>query len=211
MTTSKEPYVGPPTKARDVLIVEDEARLRDMLARAVGEMGFNPTAVSTGEAALRRADAHEFDLLILDLNLPGMGGLEMLEQLRRRQPQLQVIILTGFGDLEAARQAIHLDVVDFLTKPCALGTLEEALDRARRRRLKMIQPELPVPEPEPPQFVAPEPTGVPLSLEEMEQKHILAVLEKNNGNRGATAAELGISLRKLYYRLGEYQRQGLIP
>jgi transcriptional regulator with PAS, ATPase and Fis domain len=45
----------------------------------------------------------------------------------------------------------------------------------------------------------------------MEQRHILAVLEKNNGNRTATAAELGISLRKLYYRLGQYQKQGLIP
>ena len=49
------------------------------------------------------------------------------------------------------------------------------------------------------------------SLEEMEQRHILAVLEKNHGNRTATAAELGISLRKLYYRLGQYQKQGLIP
>ena len=49
------------------------------------------------------------------------------------------------------------------------------------------------------------------SLEEVEQRHILAVLEKNHGNRTATAAELGISLRKLYYRLGQYQKQGLIP
>ena len=49
------------------------------------------------------------------------------------------------------------------------------------------------------------------SLEEMEQRHILAVLEKNHGNRTATAAELGISLSKLYYRLGQYQKQGLIP
>jgi transcriptional regulator with PAS, ATPase and Fis domain len=49
------------------------------------------------------------------------------------------------------------------------------------------------------------------SLEELEQKHILSVLQKHNGNRAATAAELGISLRKLYYRLGEYQKKGLLP
>ncbi|HZN63749.1 MAG TPA: helix-turn-helix domain-containing protein, partial [Tepidisphaeraceae bacterium] len=56
------------------------------------------------------------------------------------------------------------------------------------------------------------PAGAPApSLEEMEQRHILAVLEKNGGNRTATATELGISLRKLYYRLGQYQKQGLIP
>src|SRR5207245_10744712 len=136
----------------------------------------------------------------------------------RKEPDVQVIILTGFGDLDAAKRAIHLDVVDFLTKPCALGALEQAIDRARRRRFKMMQPDLPAPDEEPMQFSAPSAPPEPdrdapggVSLEEMEQRHILAVLEKNRGNRSATAAELGISLRKLYYRLGQYQKQGLMP
>jgi DNA-binding NtrC family response regulator len=194
-----------------VLIVEDEMRLREMLTRAVREMGFTPAASSTAEAALREADNHTFDILILDLNLPGMSGLDMLERIRQSQPDLQVIILTGFGDLDAARLAIRLDVVDFLTKPCALGTLEEALDRARRRRFKTTGFEPPLPE-EPPRFQPPPPPQEGrVSLEELEQRHILAVLEKNNGNRTATAAELGISVRKLYYRIGQYQKQGLLP
>jgi transcriptional regulator with PAS, ATPase and Fis domain len=59
---------------------------------------------------------------------------------------------------------------------------------------------------------APVPAGyTPMSLEEMEKRHILATLEKNHGNRTLTAQELGISLRKLYYRLGQYQREGTIP
>ena len=211
MRESSQPQIGPPGQVRHVLIVEDESRLREMLHRAVHEMGFTPTAVVTAEAALRSIEQKPCDILMLDLNLPGMNGMELLEQLRSRQPDIEVIILTGFGDLESAKRAIHLDVVDFLTKPCALGALEQSLDRARRRRLKKIQPELPPPDPEPAQFVNPEPGGqTPLSLEELEQKHILAVLEKNNGNRSATAAELGISLRKLYYRLGQYQKQGLM-
>src|SRR6185369_7331477 len=103
------------------------------------------------------------------------------------------------------------DVVDFLTKPCALGALEESLDRARRRRFKVTEPE-PHIEPQPAQFSATsEPQPERLSLEELEQRHILAVLEKNDGNRTATAAELGISVRKLYYRIGQYQKQGLLP
>ena len=206
----KEPSAPPPLEARDVLIVEDELRLREMLTRAVREMGFVPAAASTAEAALREAENRTFDILILDLNLPGMSGLDMLERLRQSQPDIQVIVLTGFGDLDAARHAIRLDVVDFLTKPCALGTLEVALDRARRRRYKNSEFELPLPEPA--QFQQPPPSeDGRMSLEELEQRHILAVLEKNNGNRTATAAELGISVRKLYYRIGQYQKQGLLP
>ena len=207
----REPATPPPSEAREVLIVEDELRLREMLHRAVREMGFNPTVAATGEAALREADKRQFDIAIVDLNLPGMGGLTMLERLRDSQPDVQAIVLTGFGDLDAARAAIRLDVVDFLTKPCALGALEESLDRARRRHFKATDPEPPV-QPQDAQFAAAtEPQPERLSLEELEQRHILAVLEKNDGNRTATAAELGISVRKLYYRIGQYQKQGLLP
>jgi DNA-binding NtrC family response regulator len=223
----------PPGAGRQVLLVEDESRLRDMLARAIHEMGFVPTATPQAESALRlmeqRGDAG-FDIIVLDLNLPGMGGLELLEQVRSRWPSTQAIVLTGFGDLDAARLAIRLDVVDFLSKPCPLGELEVSLDRARNRRLKATGVKPPITgdlagdalngdddddsrggaigrdsDPRVPAgATAP-------SLEEVEQRHILAVLEKNHGNRTATAAELGISLRKLYYRLGQYQKQGLIP
>jgi DNA-binding NtrC family response regulator len=209
----------PPREGRQVLLVEDEPRLREMLSRAIQEMGFTPTAVSQAESALRQLEQRGeqgFDILIVDLNLPGMGGLSLLEQARQRWPATQAIILTGFGDLEAAKQAIRLDVVDFLSKPCPLGELEVALDRARNRRMKAVGagPPAAAHPPDAAPADAEEEAGsgpaVP-SLEEMEQRHILAVLEKNHGNRTATAAELGISLRKLYYRLGQYQKQGLIP
>jgi DNA-binding NtrC family response regulator len=216
------PPAFPPGEGRQVLLVEDEGRLREMLTRAIHEMGFVPTAVGLAEQALRLLEARPFDILVVDLNLPGMGGLAFLEAVRGRWPTTQAIILTGFGDLEAAKQAIRLEVVDFLTKPCPLGELEVALDRARNRRLHAAGGEAargtglardavllnePAGEPEGPVDAL---VATP-SLEEMEQRHILAVLEKNHGNRTATAAELGISLRKLYYRLGQYQKQGLLP
>jgi DNA-binding NtrC family response regulator len=215
--SAKPPPAFPPGEGRQVLLVEDETRLREMLTRAIHEMGFTPTAVAQAEPALRLMDSRPFDVLIVDLNLPGMGGLEFLEQVHARWPTTQAIVLTGFGDLDAAKQAIRLDVTDFLTKPCPLGELEVALDRARNRRLQATGAEPrrlessraeATDEPDDEPGTAGDPTP---SLEEMEQRHILAVLEKNHGNRTATAAELGISLRKLYYRLGQYQKQGLLP
>ncbi|QOV90462.1 response regulator [Humisphaera borealis] len=214
------PHVA--STGRDVLVVEDEYRIREMLAKALKEMGFTGTFASSAEAGAKLLAQRSFDFLILDLNLPGKGGIAFLEALRRDHHDLQVIILTGFGDLEAARAAIHLDVVEFLTKPCALGTLEVALDRASKRRRGQVIAERAAAEERAPTF-AQEPARPVMtsssheaavadggSMEELEQKHILHVLEKHRGNRTAAAAELGISIRKLYYRLGQYQKQGLL-
>jgi len=211
---------------REVLVVDDEPRIRNMLAQALKQMDFRATLAGSAEAGARELAQRTFDILILDLNLPGMDGMEFLTSIRKRHPDIQVIILTGFGDLEAAKRAIHLDVVEFLTKPCALGNLETALDRASKRRkgeivndaaavtgnqLPAFDDPLQISRPVPAAPPAADPAGGSLSLDEVEQRHILGVLERLNGNRAAAAAELGISLRKLYYRLGEYQKKGLIP
>jgi two-component system NtrC family response regulator/two-component system response regulator AtoC len=188
-----------------VLIVEDELRLREMLHRSATEMGFACCAAASAEQALRFLSTQELDILLLDLNLPGMGGLELLEHCRRRWPQVQAIILTGFGNLEAAKRAIRLDASDFLTKPCRLEELEIALARAQSRRRQLLSAE----ELRPREEAGSESVADrPLTLEELEKRHILAALDRNGGNRAATAAELGISERTLYYRLGRYQRSG---
>ena len=116
-----------------ILIVDDEPRMRDMLERAVTSWGHKASTARSGEEALRVLQTEPANIILLDLNLPAMSGLEFLERFRQSNLTTQVIILTGFGDLEAAKKAIHLDVVEFLTKPCHLGELERALDRARRR------------------------------------------------------------------------------
>jgi DNA-binding NtrC family response regulator len=222
-----------PHPGREVLVVEDEQRVRDMLSKALKEMGFRATLTSSAEAGAKAMAQRRFDILILDLNLPGRGGIAFLESVRQQGKDVQAIILTGFGDLDAARAAIHLDVVEFLTKPCALGSLEVALDRARKRgRGQVVADRAAVEEraatvdramsfevsaasqPAQPVGAAADATDDPAagggSLEDLEQRHILGVLQKHRGNRTAAAAELGISIRKLYYRLGEYQRRGLI-
>ena len=201
----------------DVLLVEDDARLRDVLVRGMREMGFRPAAAASAEQAIRLMDRRPCPTVIVDLNLPGAGGLDFLRAVRRRWPRTQAIILTGFGDLAAAREAIHLEVVDFLTKPCALGDLEIALGRAAERLNRQAAADGgPAPRIAPPDdgglaadlAFAPREGSAALSIEDVERRAILAVLEKHGQNRATAAAELGISVRKLYYRLAQYQKQG---
>jgi two-component system OmpR family response regulator len=193
-----------------VLIVDDEPRMRDMLSRAITEMGFDATTAGSAESGLRAMEQNPADIVLLDLNLPGMGGMDMFNNIRKKWAQTQVIVLTGFGDLNAAQQAIRMEAVDFLAKPCPLGQLEQALERARQRRAAVAPPPVLPDPPEEVAPIAPAPADSEL-LEDIERNHILAALERHGGNRAAAAAELGISLRKLYYRLEKYQREGKRP
>ncbi len=202
MTTATTGKFDPKTDPH-VLIVEDEPRMRELLNRAVGGWGFDVSVARSGEEALRHAAEEPPHIVLLDLDLPGMGGLETFEKLRANQPDLQAIVLTGVGSLEAARKAIHLDVVEFLTKPAPLGDLEHALDRAIRRLVPAPPPIIPDP-------TESEPLPAGQTLAEVERRHILEMLTRHNGNRTVTATELGISRRTLYYKLAEYQREGFL-
>jgi DNA-binding NtrC family response regulator len=200
---------------RRVLVVEDDGRMREMLLRALGSMEFSSSGVGSAEDALRALDdEEEFGIVIADLNLPGMHGLDLCEVVRKRSPQTQIIVLTGYGDLDSAKQAIRLDVVDFLTKPCRLSELESALDRALRRRLHgiLMGPKLPIEDPAAAAMFDEEEDDAeaPKRLRDHERKVILDALARHDGNRSETAKELGISVRTLYYRLSEYERQGYI-
>ena len=197
---------------RRVLVVEDESRLREMLIGATRQMEFDVSAVGSAEAALGLLEKHPYDIVLTDLNLPGRSGMELCDQVRQRWPHSQLIILTGFGDLEAAKSAIRLDVADFLTKPSSLGQLEAALNRAlRRRREAAIDPLMNAEVRR--EVNADERVNdpnKPRTLADIERDHVLVALARNDGNRENAAAELGISVRTLYYRLREYERQGFI-
>jgi DNA-binding NtrC family response regulator len=202
--------VAPRMASRRVLIVEDEKRLREMLHASVTEMGLQPTAAASGEIALKLVNQQTFALALVDLNLPGISGMDLCERLHQDKPDMQIIILTGFGDLDSAKRAIRLQVVDFLTKPCGMDDLENALNRARLRWLDrwaveaMSQPATPTPASAvAPVIVDPQSQR---SIDDMERELILAALSRHNGNRQEAAAELGISVRKLYYRLQQYQK-----
>ena len=204
-----------------VLVVEDEPRLRSLLDREIAAMGHRPTVCDRAEPAVELLDDHEFDVAILDLNLPGMSGMEFFAHLRGRRPDIAVIIMTGFGDLPSAIQALRLEAVDFLNKPCGLDEIERALNKARQQLQAKRAAAVPSPSPAPPATPATPATLAPAEagdddddarrLADVEREHILAALARHDGHKPAAAADLGISLRTLYNKLAQYHEQGHLP
>jgi DNA-binding response OmpR family regulator len=114
--------------AMRVLIVEDEARIRSFLARAFQAEGFTVDVVEDGDRGLNQALADSYDLVILDLLLPGRGGLEALRELHLQRPELSVMILSARSDLPTKLLSFELGAVDYVSKPFSL---DELLARAR--------------------------------------------------------------------------------
>jgi DNA-binding NtrC family response regulator len=202
-------------ESRRVLIVEDERRLRDMLLISVRDMGWDPAGAASAESALRLLDQSPFAIAVVDLNLPGMDGLELCERIRQRSRTMQFIVLTGFGNLDFARRAIRVEATDFLIKPCRMDELESAIERAHNRWIERTSGFAYADSktsasdanasPEPTSDTEPQAEPVE-SIEQAERRLILAALARHNGSREAAAADLGISVRKLYYRLQQYQK-----
>jgi two-component system, OmpR family, copper resistance phosphate regulon response regulator CusR len=111
-----------------ILVVEDEARIRGFLARAFEAEGFNVDVVEDGEEGLERALAGRYEVVILDLLLPGRDGLDVLAELHRRRPELPVLILSARSDLPTKLRSFEFGAVDYVSKPFAL---DELLARAR--------------------------------------------------------------------------------
>jgi DNA-binding response OmpR family regulator len=121
-----------------VLIVEDEARIRDFVARALSAEGLVVDVAGDGEQGLARALASGYDLVILDLLLPGRGGLEILGELHREVPDLPVIVLSARGDLRTKLRGFELGAVDYIAKPFSLDELLARV-RVQLRRARFIE------------------------------------------------------------------------
>ncbi len=111
-----------------ILVVEDEARIRAFLARAFEAEGFNVDVVKDGERGMVLALSGSYEIVILDLLLPGRDGLDVLEALHRERPDLPVLILSARHDLTTRLRGFELGAVDFLAKPFSL---DELLARTR--------------------------------------------------------------------------------
>jgi two-component system nitrogen regulation response regulator GlnG len=112
-----------------VLVADDEDGLRWVLEKGFRGAGYQVTAVADGEVALREAQAHAFDLVLLDVRMPGVDGLTLLDRIRALRPETQVVIMTAHGTMETAIQAMQRGAYDYLTKPF---DLDEALLLAER-------------------------------------------------------------------------------
>ena len=121
-----------------ILIVDDEVNIRTTLKLLLSERGFGVEAVGSGEEAVEQVQERKVDAVLLDLNLPGMDGIETMGQLRRLRPQLPIIIITAFGSIPSAVEAMRQGSQDYVAKPFRnddlLMRLERALENARLRR-----------------------------------------------------------------------------
>ena len=121
-----------------ILLVDDDGALLDLLARFFEKRGWAVERAATGRRALERYHEAQPDLVLLDLDLPDLNGLAVLQRLRERDGDVTAVMLTGHGDIETAVEAMRLGAEDFLTKPVELdhiaAVVDRALDRVRLRR-----------------------------------------------------------------------------
>ncbi len=103
-----------------ILIVDDEPGVRTALSGVLRDEGYAVEAVSSGEACLERVTRGPVDLIVLDVWLPGMDGLATLARLRERQVDVQVVLISGHGNIESAVRAIKMGAFDFVEKPLSL-------------------------------------------------------------------------------------------
>src|SRR5256714_289822 len=126
-----------PDQTKHVLLVEDEAALRQAVAEQLGDRGFHVEQADSGEAALARLAEFAFDIIITDLRLPGVDGSAVVEAAVARYPDIIAIVVTGYGTVKDAVEAIKRGASDFVNKPFQIDELLHALDSAlEQRRLK---------------------------------------------------------------------------
>jgi DNA-binding NtrC family response regulator len=126
----------------NILIVEDEKSQREMLCGFLSKEGHAVKEAENGENALVAVKEGHFDLLLLDYKMPGMSGIEVLEEVKRINPDIDVIMMTAFGTIETAVKAMKAGAVDYITKPVELEELLLHLNRLSERRVLIRENEI---------------------------------------------------------------------
>jgi DNA-binding NtrC family response regulator len=102
---------------KSVLIVDDEKNIRLTLSQTIEPLGLRTDTAANGDEALAKLEKENFGLLLLDLRMPGMGGMEVLRRVRELRPDISIMIITAYGTVDLAVEAIRLGAVDFIQKP----------------------------------------------------------------------------------------------
>ena len=117
-----------------ILVVDDDASIRDLLAAGLAAHGFAVEVAKTAEKALTRLETDDFDVVLTDLSMPGMNGLEFCERVVANRPDLPVVVMTAFASLDTAVSAIRVGADDYVAKPIHIKSLCVRLERAARHR-----------------------------------------------------------------------------
>ena len=125
-----------------ILVVDDESEIREGLELLLGSEGYGVTIAGTGAEGLARLEEKPFDLLLLDVSLPDRNGLEMLREIRGRDSELSIVLITAYGSVDMARQAFKSGALDYITKPWSNDELLKQVQQAvegRRLREENVQ------------------------------------------------------------------------
>jgi two-component system, OmpR family, response regulator len=118
-----------------VLIVDDEEAFANNIVKLIANRGYDTKAVYNGQSAIDALEEMDFDVIILDMKMPGLDGLATLKLIKRKKPGVEVIILTGHSSWDAGIHGIQLGAFDFLMKPIRFEELYEKVRQAYQRKL----------------------------------------------------------------------------
>ncbi len=122
-----------------VLLVDDEKGYINVLSNRLSKRSINATKAFSGIQAIQILRKNDFDVVVLDLKMEDMDGIEVLKIMKKMAPEVPVIFLTGHGSQEAAREGIAFGAFDYLTKPCELSQLIEKIKQAYQYQLEELK------------------------------------------------------------------------
>lgn len=117
-----------------ILLIEDDEQIRTLLSQRLAREGYEVKAAASGRAALALLETHIFDAALIDIHLPDMTGIDVLEAAKRRDPEIDAVIMTGYPEVQTAVQALRLGAYDYLIKPLEWVSLQHLLKRVVERR-----------------------------------------------------------------------------
>jgi DNA-binding NtrC family response regulator len=118
-----------------ILLVDDEVAFANNLLKLLSKRGYDAVVVYNGADAVNMVGEKEFDVIILDMKMPGMDGIATLKEIKKKVPLVEVVILTGHGSVESGIEGMQLGAFDFLMKPVSIDDLQEKVSEAYRRKL----------------------------------------------------------------------------
>ena len=122
-----------------VLLVDDEGEFLEALSQRMTSRGMEVTTTTSAREAIKKVEEGSFDAVILDLMMPEMDGLEVLQTLKQKKPDIQVILLTGHASVAKGIEAMKLGAMDFLEKPADIKELTEKIKKAQAKKMILVE------------------------------------------------------------------------
>ena len=122
-----------------VLLVDDEQDFLDSLAERMRARGMDVSTTTSAEEAIKKAETESYDAIVLDLMMPEMDGIEVLQAIKEKRPDVGVILLTGYATLDKGIEAMKMGAMDFVEKPADLKILSEKIKEAKAQKMVLAE------------------------------------------------------------------------